>query len=76
LAKKEIRNLKKSILEFFNCQKWGKKVVKIARFLYLALMCNQNIEGWLNICISYLVYSPIWLNLLEMIATFSTSTYG
>ncbi len=26
-------------------------------------LCSQKIEGWLNICTSFMIYSHIWLNL-------------
>jgi len=29
------------------------------------LMCRKNIEWWLKICTSYLVYSQIWLSFLR-----------
>jgi hypothetical protein len=36
----------------------------------------KNIEGWLKFCISYMIYSQIWLNLPRMTVTFSTSSNG
>ncbi len=50
--------------KFLNCQKWEKNS-KITRFLTWFLMCSQNIKRWLRICISYLVYSQIRLNIIR-----------
>jgi hypothetical protein len=73
---------------FFQWQeeKWEKKLFKkFPNCLYFGLQCcsQNNIEGWLNISASYVVYSQIWLNLpmddhhffyifLWMIATLAT----
>ncbi len=35
---------------------------KITRFLHFFQCVATNIKAWLNICISYLIYSQIWLN--------------
>jgi hypothetical protein len=37
----------------------------MAIFLYLVSKIAINIEGWLKICPSYLVYNQIWLNFLR-----------
>jgi hypothetical protein len=53
------------------------KKSKTSDFLYLVLQCvAKNIEGWLKIWTSYLVYSNISKLFLGMIATFSTRSYG
>lgn len=48
----------------FNSQKW-EIIIKLARFLYLvsSMYVVEDIEGWLKICILYLIYSQISLNL-------------
>ncbi len=59
---KEKLNIRNSKLNFSR-QKWGKHLLKIAIFLYLLFSdVAIYIQGWLNICALYLVYSQIWLN--------------
>ncbi len=54
-------------LEVFNFQSSemrGKKKVKGTIFLYQVFHClAKDIESCLRVCISYLIYSQIWLNL-------------
>ncbi len=46
-------------------KKKKKKKEKVSMFLYLVSKIAINIEGWLKICPSYLVYNQIWLNFLR-----------
>jgi len=53
-------------LEFSNHQKWGeKRRYKSPDFYTCFLTCSKNIEKWLRIYISYLVYNQIWLNIIR-----------
>jgi hypothetical protein len=63
------------IYEVFSCQKWGKKKVKIAKFIYVVFHCvAKHIIRWLKICSLFLVYSQIWLNLqTDDLSPFSTN---
>jgi hypothetical protein len=44
--------------------------------IFVSQCVAKNIEGRLKFCISYMIYSQIWLNLPRMTVTFSTSSNG
>jgi len=56
---------KSSDIEVFKFPEVRKKIVKSPDFYTWFLMCSQNIKRWLSICISYLVYSQIGLNIIR-----------
>ncbi len=61
---KRLQNQMKCFLTSSITKGMKKKMVKVSSFLYLVFPCvAQNVERWLNILISYMVYSQIWLNL-------------
>jgi hypothetical protein len=57
--KRKKSKMKRFWNEGFTHQKWRGK--KITRFLHFFQCVAINIKAWLKICISYLIYSQIWL---------------
>jgi hypothetical protein len=58
-------NMKIFTILFHHSQKWGgkkKESKNFQNFIFGFQCVTINIEGWLKIYISYLVYSQIWLN--------------
>ncbi len=54
------------MLEFFNCHEWEEKTDNFFQiFTWFCIIRSKNIEGWIKICTSYLVYNQIWLNLFR-----------
>jgi hypothetical protein len=84
-AKWEMRNMKLKWFWKVSITKTEGKKGKNCLFLIVCFECVAiNINGWLKILYSYLVYSQIWLNLLKddhhvfyivlcMIATWATT---
>ncbi len=74
-TKKRNKNFKMKCFLKVSITGWeGKNIIENSQITFDVQYVANNIGGWLKICVSYLVYSQIWLNLLMDDLHFSTAS--